>query len=79
MYYYGNKEVRVFVGDQSNGVPLSKMTEGISKKYVAYCNSRPCSIKAAKRKVVKDVPRTSTLCPDCKRVLLWKIETIYGD
>lgn len=78
MYYYGDKGIRAIVGDQSNSVPLSRMVEGESKRVVAYCDSSACKRRfESKNKVIKNVRKTTTCCPDCRSVLLWKVELNY--
>lgn len=41
----------------------------------AFCTSRRCAGSDYKTlKITKDVPKTTTCCPDCGNVLLWKKE-----
>lgn len=78
MYYYGDKGIRAIVGDQSNSVPLSKMMEGESKRVVAYCDSDACKKNfKSTAKILKNVHRSTTMCPDCRCALLWKVELNY--
>jgi len=46
-------------------------------KLIAFCTSRSCSeIRYENRSnyAIKDVPKTASVCPDCKSALLWKKE-----
>lgn len=43
---------------------------------VAHCDSRSCAKNAeyGYRKVVKQVPKNTTFCPDCGNALFWSVK-----
>jgi len=46
-------------------------------KLLAYCTSRACTVgrfENISNYAIKDVPKTASVCPDCKSALLWKKE-----
>jgi len=46
-------------------------------KLLAFCTSRSCSeIRYENRSnyAIKDVPKSASVCPECKSALLWKKE-----
>lgn len=46
-------------------------------KLIAFCTSRACSnVRFENRSnyAIKDVPKTASVCPQCKSALLWKKE-----
>ena len=53
-----------------------ELSKPIPKKPVAHCDSRSCAKNAeyGYRKVVKQVPRSQTFCPDCGNALFWSVK-----
>lgn len=55
-----------------------KSWEKIMRKLLACCTSRACTVgrfENISNYAVKDVPKTASVCPDCKSALLWKKKT----
>lgn len=49
----------------------------MSNELKAFCTSRRCAqvrYENLSNYAIKDVPKTASVCPDCKSALLWKKE-----
>ena len=57
-----------------NMIGKEKRAQGVVR--TAFCLSRHCAKKGRYENtstgVIKDVPFTATVCPDCNSVLVWK-------